>query len=171
MTDGRDERDRERRERKHAEEADEVRREHEEQRSDELKKSWRRNHPSEQEEERKDQPKRGASGMTERDQSTTRRDAAERSWRELEIAGWEPKGMGAKTIWQSPADGRWYAHYQAVEMMKAEISPEEKHLLGEHGFERTAATDRERWSRREEAALQLYTRSQALTKARREAAS
>jgi hypothetical protein len=68
--------------------------------------------------------------MTERDQSTTRRDAAER--RELEAAGWEPKGHGVKTIWQSPADGRWYAHYQAVEMMKAEISPEEEHLLGEH---------------------------------------
>ncbi len=45
MTDGRDERDRERRERKHAEEADEVRREHKEQRSDELKKSWRTQPP------------------------------------------------------------------------------------------------------------------------------
>jgi hypothetical protein len=33
--------------------------------------------------------------MTERDQST-RRGAAER--RELEAAGWEPKGHGAKTI-------------------------------------------------------------------------
>jgi hypothetical protein len=52
--------------------------------------------------------------MTERDQSTTRRDAAER--RELEAAGWEPKGHGVKTIWQSPADGRWYAHYQALAM-------------------------------------------------------
>jgi hypothetical protein len=106
--------------------------------------------------------------MTERNQSTTRRDAAER--RELEAAGWEPKGIGARTIWQSPADGRWYAHYQAVEMMKAEISLEEEHLLGEHGFERvsTDGTDegRERWVRPEEGP-QLYTRSKALIKARR----
>jgi hypothetical protein len=42
----------------------------------------------------------------------TRRGAAER--RELEAAGWEPRGEGAKTIWRSPADGRWYAHYHAV---------------------------------------------------------
>jgi hypothetical protein len=57
--------------------------------------------------------------MTERDQST-RRDAAER--RELEAAGWEPKGHGAKTIWQSPADGHWYAHHQAVNMLRKEGS-------------------------------------------------
>jgi hypothetical protein len=106
--------------------------------------------------------------MTERDQSTTRRDAAER--RELEAAGWEARGEGAKTIWQSPADGHWYAHYQAVEMQKkAEVGPEEERLLGEHGFERTPTGDRrERWVRREEGPRQ-YTRSAALTKARREA--
>jgi hypothetical protein len=107
--------------------------------------------------------------MTERDQST-RRDAAER--RELEAAGWEPKGHGAKTIWQSPADGRWYAHYQAVEMLRKEGSnpAEEDRLLGEHGFERVSAdgTDegREQWVRPEEGP-QLYTRSKALIKARR----
>jgi hypothetical protein len=108
--------------------------------------------------------------MTERDQSTARRDAAER--RELDAAGWEPKGHGAKTLWQSPADGRWYAHHQAVEMQrKGERAEEEGRLLDEHGFER-APTDgrRERWSRREEGP-RLYTRSQALIKARREAAS
>ena len=47
MTDRRNERHREW---KRTEEADEVRREHKEQRSDELKESWRRNHPSEEEE-------------------------------------------------------------------------------------------------------------------------
>jgi len=47
---------------------------------------------------------------------------------------------------------------------------EEDRLLEEHGFERTAATDREQWVRREEGP-RLYTRTQALMKARREAAS
>jgi hypothetical protein len=105
--------------------------------------------------------------MTEREQPT-KRDAAER--RELEAAGWEPKGHGAKTLWRSPADGRWYAHYQAVEMQtKGDRAEEEDRLLNEHGFERTAATDREQWVRREEGP-RLYTRRQALIKARREAA-
>jgi hypothetical protein len=112
----------------------------------------------------------GASGITERDQYTTRRETAER--RELEAAGWEPKGRGAKTIWRSPTDGRWYAHHQAVEMQrKGERGDEEERLLDEHGFERApteGANDRrERWLRREDG-LQLYTRSQALMKARRE---
>jgi hypothetical protein len=40
------------------------------------------------------------------------RKGAER--RELEAAGWEAKGRGPKTIWRSPTDGHWYAHYQAV---------------------------------------------------------
>ena len=58
----------------------------------------------------------GRSGrMTDRDHST-KRGAAER--RELEAAGWEPKGRGAKTIWESPTDGRWYADYQAAEMQR-----------------------------------------------------
>ena len=98
--------------------------------------------------------------MTERDQPTRR---------ELEAAGWEPKGEGAKTIWQSPADGRWYANYQAIEMQKeTEVGPEEERLLFEHGFERTPTESRrERWVRREEGPRQ-YTRSQALTIARRE---
>jgi hypothetical protein len=75
--------------------------------------------------------------MTERDQSTTRRGAAEH--RELEAAGWEPKGHGAKTIWKNPADGRWYAHYQALEMQgTAGVGAEEERLLREHGFERSS---------------------------------
>jgi hypothetical protein len=49
--------------------------------------------------------------VTERDE-TIGREETER--RELEAAGWEPRGKGAKTIWRSPVDGRWYAHYQAV---------------------------------------------------------
>jgi hypothetical protein len=58
MTDRRNERDRERRGRKKDEEADKRLREGRERRSDELKESWRRNHPSEQE-ERKGRPGRG----------------------------------------------------------------------------------------------------------------
>jgi hypothetical protein len=62
--------------------------------------------------------------MTDRDQSIER---GETERRELEAAGWEPKGEGAKTIWQSPTDGRWYAHYRAIEMQKeAEVGPEEE---------------------------------------------
>jgi hypothetical protein len=59
MTDRRNEHDRERRERRQTEEADKRQQEERDRRSDELKESWRRNHPSEQEEERKDRPKRG----------------------------------------------------------------------------------------------------------------
>jgi hypothetical protein len=58
MTDRRNERDRERRERKQTEEADKRQQEERDRRSDELKESWRRNHPSEQE-ERKGWPGRG----------------------------------------------------------------------------------------------------------------
>jgi len=53
---------------------------------------------------------------------------------------------------------------------KGDRAEEEDRLLEEHGFERTAATDREQWVRREEGP-RLYTRTQALMKARREAAS
>jgi hypothetical protein len=110
--------------------------------------------------------------VTERDQSIER-GKAER--RELEAAGWEPKGRGAKTIWKSPTDGSWYVHHQAVEMQKeGERADEEERLLDEHGFERAptegANDTRERWVRREDGG-QLYTRSQALMKVRREAAS
>jgi hypothetical protein len=109
------------------------------------------------------------SGMTDSDDSIER-GKAER--RELEAAGWEAKGRGAKTIWQSPADGRWYAHHQAVEMQrKGERAEEEDHLLDKHGFERAPTEDandrRERWVRREDG-RQLYTRSQALKKVRRD---
>ena len=87
------------------------------------------------------------SGMTDRD--SIQRGKAER--RELEAAGWEPKGRGAKTIWKSPADGRWYAHHQAVEMKrKGERAEEEGRLLDEHGFERAPTEgQRERWVQRE----------------------
>jgi hypothetical protein len=109
-------------------------------------------------------------GMTDRDDST-RRGADER--RELEAAGWEPKGRGAKTIWKSPADGRWYADYQAAEMQrKGERGDEEDRLLEEHGFERApteGANDRrEWWVRREGEQQRRYTRSEAVKRARKE---
>jgi hypothetical protein len=50
MTDRRNERDHERRERKLTEEADKRLREERDRRSEELKESWRRDHPSEEEE-------------------------------------------------------------------------------------------------------------------------
>ena len=50
MTERREERDGERRERRQAEEDEERLREERDRRSDELKESWRRNHPSEGEE-------------------------------------------------------------------------------------------------------------------------
>src|SRR5215212_4132631 len=111
-----------------------------------------------------------ACGMTESDQ-TAERGEAER--RELEAAGWEAKGKGAKTIWRSPSDGRWYAHHQAVTMLSNEgANPEEARLLDEQGFERVQSDGmvdgRERWSRLEGGTLRLYRRSQALEKARRE---
>ena len=59
MTDRREERDGERRERRQAEEDEERLKEERDRRSDELKESWRRNHPSEEEEERKGRPGRG----------------------------------------------------------------------------------------------------------------
>jgi hypothetical protein len=49
MTDRREERDGERRERRQAEEDEERVQEERDRRSDELKESWRRNHPSEEE--------------------------------------------------------------------------------------------------------------------------
>jgi hypothetical protein len=106
--------------------------------------------------------------MTDRDQSIERGEAARR---ELEAAGWEAKGHGAKTIWRSPTDGRWYADYQAVEMQtKGERGEEEEErLLDEHGFERVLTeSGRERWSRWERGALRRYTRYQAVERARKE---
>ncbi|MBA2712515.1 MAG: hypothetical protein H0U55_03045 [Rubrobacteraceae bacterium] len=96
--------------------------------------------------------------------------AAER--RELESAGWEPKGEGPKTIWRSPDDGRWYAHYQAVEVQrKGERGPEEELLLDERGFERGTPDGTpdggERWVKRGEKPRRLYIRSKALKMARR----
>ena len=110
----------------------------------------------------------GRSGrMTDRGDST-KRGADER--RELEAAGWEPKGRGAKTIWKSPTDGRWYADYQAMEMQtKGERGEEEERLLDEHGFERVLTeSGRERWSRWEQGSLRRYTRYQAVQRARKE---
>ena len=108
--------------------------------------------------------------MTERDKSTTRCGADER--RELKAAGWEPKGRGAKTIWQSPTDGRWYAHHQAVVMQtKVKRAEEEDRLLDEHGFERAPTEGRgERWVRREGEQQRRYTRSVAVKRARKEGA-
>jgi hypothetical protein len=110
-----------------------------------------------------------ACGMSESDQSAERGEAERR---ELEAAGWKPKGRGAKTLWRSPSDGRWYAHHQAVTMLSNEgPNPEEARLLAEQGFKRVQsdgmADRRERWSRPEEGS-RLYRRSQALEKARRE---
>jgi len=105
--------------------------------------------------------------MTEGDE-TIGREEAER--RELEAAGWQANGRGAKTIWRSPSDGRWYAHYQAIQLQrKGERTGEENLLLGEHGFERTATEGgRERWSRCEQGSLQSYVRAQAVKQARKE---
>jgi hypothetical protein len=60
MTDRREERDGERRGRRQAEEDEERLREERDRRSDELKESWRRNHPS-GEEDGKGRPRAGAS--------------------------------------------------------------------------------------------------------------
>jgi hypothetical protein len=108
-----------------------------------------------------------AAGMTDRDQSIERGEAERR---ELEAAGWEPKGRGAKTIWQSPTDGRWYADYQAVEMQRGGARAEEEdRLLDEHGFERVLTeSGLERWSRWEQGSLRRYTRYQAVKRARKE---
>jgi hypothetical protein len=108
-----------------------------------------------------------AGGMTDRDQSIERGEAERR---ELEAAGWEPKGHGAKTIWRSPTDGHWYADYQAVEMQrKGERVEEEERLLDEHGFERDPTEDgRERWVRWEQGSLRRYPRAQAVNRARKE---
>jgi hypothetical protein len=113
--------------------------------------------------------------MTDRrDEGGERKRAEEAERRELKAAGWEPKGRGARTIWRSPTDGRWYAHHLAVVMLDEEGSNrEEARLLDEHGFERASddgtPDGRERWVRLEEGP-KLYTRSQALTKARGEGA-
>ena len=105
--------------------------------------------------------------MTEREQSAERQEAERR---ELEAASWKPKGRGAKTLWRSPAGGRWYAHYQALEMQrKAEVDSEQERLLREHGFERGPVLEgREQWSRYEQDSLRLYMRAEALRKARKE---
>jgi hypothetical protein len=105
------------------------------------------------------------SGET-RDRSIGREEA---EMRELEAAGWESRGRGAKTIWRPPAGGRWYAHYQAVEMQRrAGLAPEEERLLREHGFERARVEGNELWERYEQDSLRLYMRSDALRKARKE---
>ena len=40
--------------------------------------------------------------------------------RKLEEAGWEPRGRGPKTLWRSPSRGQWYAHRQAVILLRGE---------------------------------------------------
>jgi hypothetical protein len=45
--------------------------------------------------------------------------------RELEAAGWERKGGGAKAIWHKPDGGRWFAHYQAlIELRRERLAAE-----------------------------------------------
>jgi hypothetical protein len=38
--------------------------------------------------------------------------------RKLAAAGWEPRGRGPKTLWRNPADGRWYAQYRAIIILR-----------------------------------------------------
>jgi hypothetical protein len=40
--------------------------------------------------------------------------------RELKAAGWQPRGRGPKTLWREPSRGMWYAHRQAVIMVRRE---------------------------------------------------
>jgi hypothetical protein len=40
--------------------------------------------------------------------------------RELEAAGWERRGGGAKAIWRRPEGGRWWAHHQALIELRKE---------------------------------------------------
>ena len=40
--------------------------------------------------------------------------------RELKEAGWERRGSGPKTLWRDPSSGHWYAHRQAVIMVRRE---------------------------------------------------
>jgi hypothetical protein len=75
--------------------------------------------------------------MTEKRNQAIERRETER--RELEAAGWESNGKGAKAVWKSPGDGRWYAHYQALQVhRKEELSTEEELLLHEHGASNVA---------------------------------
>jgi hypothetical protein len=40
--------------------------------------------------------------------------------RQLKEAGWKPRGRGPKTLWRSPSNGHWYAHHEAVIMLRKE---------------------------------------------------
>ena len=40
--------------------------------------------------------------------------------RELEAAGWKRRGDGPKAIWRRPEGGRWYAHYQVLDILRKE---------------------------------------------------
>jgi hypothetical protein len=46
------------------------------------------------------------------------REKIEEERRKLEAAGWEPRGRGPKTLWRNPADGRWYAQYRAIIILR-----------------------------------------------------
>jgi hypothetical protein len=50
--------------------------------------------------------------------AVSEREKIEEERRELEAAGWEPRGRGPKTLWRNPADGRWYAQYMAIIMLR-----------------------------------------------------
>jgi hypothetical protein len=51
-------------------------------------------------------------GVSEREKKV------EEERRRLEAAGWEPRGRGPKTLWRNPADGRWYAQYRAITILR-----------------------------------------------------
>jgi hypothetical protein len=40
--------------------------------------------------------------------------------RELKEAGWEPRGRGPKTLWRDPSSRLWYAHRQAMIIVRRE---------------------------------------------------
>ena len=54
---------------------------------------------------------------------------SEKDRAELEAAGWEPRGEGPKAIWRRPEDGRWYAQYQALAMLRKEALDEQLDAL------------------------------------------
>ncbi len=51
------------------------------------------------------------------------RDRGADETRKLEAAGWEQRGEGPRAILRNPKDGRWYAHYQALDKLRKERFP------------------------------------------------
>src|SRR5829696_8781011 len=95
-------------------------------------------------------PAMEAGSMTDRDDSIERGKA---EGRELEAAGWSPKGEEPKPSDAALPAAAGTPKTQAIEMQrKGERAEEEDRLLDEHGFERAptegANDSRERWVRR-----------------------